>query len=107
MSLSLMGVQLFEQKSEFFNKTRNIILEHGFTEWRHHPYTDTMVLKDKFNFACLNFAAGYYNYHTSHEYVIVEDVKNSIKLGENVIGKLGNSFYEFKSTEKESDFWFD
>ena len=107
MSLSLMGVQLFEQKSEFFNKTRNIILEHGFTEWRHHPYTDTMVLKDKFNFACLNFAAGYYNYHTSNEYVIVEDVKNSIKLGENVIGKLGNSFYEFKSTKKESDFWFD
>ena len=107
MSLSLMGVQLFEQKSEFFNKTRNIILEHGFTEWRHHPYTDTMVLKDKFNFACLNFAAGYYNYHTSNEYVIVEDVKNSIKLGENVIGKLGNSFYEFKSTKKESNFWFD
>ena len=65
------------------------------------------ILKDKFNFACLNFAAGYYNYHTSNEYVIVEDVKNSIKLGENVIGKLGNSFYEFKSTEKESDFWFD
>jgi putative aminopeptidase FrvX len=107
MSLSLMGVRLFEQKSEFFNKTRNIILEHGFTEWRHHPYTDTMVLKDKFNFACLNFAAGYYNYHTSNEYVIIDDVKNSIKLGENVISKLGNSFYEFKSKQKESDFWFD
>ena len=107
MSLSLMGVRLFEQKSEFFNKTRNIILEHGFTEWRHHPYTDTMVLKDKFNFACLNFAAGYYNYHTVNEYVVIDDVKNSIKLGENVISKLGNSFYEFKSKEKESDFWFD
>ena len=106
MSLSLMGVQLFEQKSEFFDKTRNIILEHGFTEWRHHPYTDTMVLKERFNFACLNFAAGYYNYHTRNEYVVVEDVKNSINLGENVIKELGNSFYEFKSSEKESDFWF-
>ena len=106
MSLSLMGVKLFEEESEFFNKTRNIILEHGFTEWRHHPYTDTMVLKERFNFACLNFAAGYYNYHTRNEYVVVEDVKNSINLGENVIKELGNSFYEFKSSEKESDFWF-
>ena len=39
MSLSLMGTQLFEQDSQFFNKTKGLILEHGFTEWRHHPYT--------------------------------------------------------------------
>ena len=106
MSLSLMGVQLFEQKSEFFDKTRNIILEHGFTEWRHHPYTDTMVLKERFNFACLNFAAGYYNYHTRNEYVVVEDVKNSINLGENVIKELGNKFYEFNSVKKKSNLYF-
>ena len=106
MSLSLMGVKLFEEKSEFFNKTRNVILEHGFTEWRHHPYTDTMILKEKFNFACLNFAAGYYNYHTCNEYVVVEDVINSINLGENVIKKLGNSFYEFKLDQKKSSPWW-
>ena len=106
MSLSLMGTQLFEEKSEFFNKTKNIILEHGFTEWKHHPYTDNMVLKEKFDFACLNFAAGYYRYHTDNEYVVVEDVENSIKLGENVIKKLGNSFYEFKVSKKDSFGWF-
>ena len=43
------------------------------------PYTDNMVLKEKFDFACLNFAAGYYRYHTDNEYVVVEDVENSIK----------------------------
>jgi len=107
MSLSLMGTQLFEQDSEFFNKTKGLILEHGFTEWRHHPYTDTMVLKERFNFACLNFAAGYYNYHSNNEYVIVEDVLNSTLLGEGVIKKLGNKFYEFKVTKKDSLSWFD
>lgn len=107
MSLSLMGTQLFEQDSEFFNKTKDLILEHGFTQWRHHPYTDTMVLKERFNFACLNFAAGYYNYHSNNEYVIVEDVLNSTLLGEGVIKKLGNSFYEFKVTKKDSFDWFD
>ena len=107
MSLSLMGTQLFEQDSEFFNKTKGLILEHGFTEWRHHPYTDTMVLKKRFNFACLNFAAGYYNYHSNNEYVIVEDVLNSTLLGEGVIKKLGNKFYEFKAPKKDSFGWFD
>ena len=106
MSLSLMGTQLFEQDSEFFNKTKGLILEHGFTEWRHHPYTDTMVLKERFNFSCLNFAAGYYNYHSNNEYVIVEDVLNSTLLGESVIKKLGNEFYEFKTTKKDSFDWF-
>ena len=107
MSLSLMGTQLFEQDSEFFNKTKDLILEHGFTEWRHHPYTDTMVLKERFNFSCLNFAAGYYNYHSNNEYVIVEDVLNSTLLGESVIKKLGNKFYEFKVSKKDSFDWFD
>jgi len=107
MSLSLMGTQLFEQDSEFFNKTKGLILERGFTEWRHHPYTDTMVLKERFNFSCLNFAAGYYNYHTDNEYVIIDDVVNSTLLGESVIKELGNKFYEFKATQKDSFSWFD
>lgn len=107
MSLSLMGTQLFEQDSEFFNKTKGLILERGFTQWRHHPYTDTMVLKERFNFSCLNFAAGYYNYHTDNEYVIIEDVVNSTLLGESVIKELGNEFYEFTVPKKDSFGWFD
>ena len=60
----------------------------------------------RFNFSCLNFAAGYYNYHTDNEYVIVEDVLNSTLLGENVIKELGNKFYEFNSVKKKSNLYF-
>ena len=44
-----------------------------------------MVLKEKFDFSCLNFAAGYYGWHSSTEYVVIEDVQNAINLGEKVI----------------------
>jgi len=54
-----------------------------------------MMLKKKFNFPCLNFAAGYYRYHTPYEYVVVEDVQNAINLGLKVVKQLGNKKYEF------------
>jgi tripeptide aminopeptidase len=95
MSKSLMGVKLYEEESKFFNSVKDIILEHGFTKWLNHPYTDTMMLKKKFNFPCLNFAAGYYRYHTKNEYVVVEDVQNAINLGLKVVHQLGNEKYQF------------
>ena len=97
MSLSLMGVKLFKENSEFINKTKDVILEHGITEWLNHPYTDTMMLKKKFDFSCLNFAAGYYNYHTKNEYVIIEDVFNALTLGLKVTNILGENKYKYKS----------
>jgi tripeptide aminopeptidase len=101
MSKTLMGVPLYKENSEFIQKCENLILEHGITEWRHHPYTDTMVLKERFNFSCLNFAAGYYGWHSDHEYVVVEDVENAINLGQKVIKILGNKKYKFKYKKKE------
>ena len=96
MSKTLLGVKLYEQDGEFIKKCENLILEHGISEWRHHPYTDTMVLKEKFDFSCLNFAAGYYGWHSSTEYVVIEDVQNAINLGEKVIIELGNKKYPYK-----------
>lgn len=100
LSESLMGVTLFERNSEFINKVEGIILEHGFTEWLAHPYTDIMILKQKYNFACLNLAAGYYKYHSKFEYVIIDDVKNAIETGEKIINTLGNEKYLFEGDHK-------
>jgi len=95
MSLTLMGVKLFEEDSEFFTSVKDIILEHGLKNWHNHPYTDTMRLKEKFDFSCLNFAAGYYNYHTAEEYVVVEDVQNTCNMAVKVIEKLGENKYTY------------
>ena len=106
MSLTLMGVKLFEEDSEFFTSVKDIILEHGLKNWYNHPYTDTMRLKEKFDFSCLNFAAGYYNYHTAEEYVVVDDVQNTCDMAVKVIEKLGENKYTYihkKQLIKEYD----
>lgn len=93
------GVQLFDRDGEFFNVCDEVLTE-GFNnrnDYQSHPYTDVMALKRKYNFSCINFAIGYYDYHTKHEYVVVEDVFNGIKTGKNMIEKLGNKLYPLKS----------
>jgi acetylornithine deacetylase/succinyl-diaminopimelate desuccinylase-like protein len=57
-------------------------------------------LKNKFDFACINFAIGYYDYHTRNEYVVVEDVYNGIETGKKMIQELGNKKYQYKSESK-------
>ena len=94
MSMSLMGKDLFGKRTNFGEKVSPLILEHGITDWAKHPYTDIWPLMEKFNFSCLNLAAGYYNYHTPTEYVIVDDVTNAFELGLKLHETLGENFYE-------------
>lgn len=92
-----MGVKLFDRNDSFF-KICNEVLTTTFNpecKYQSHPYTDVYALKQKFDFSCINFAIGYYNYHTANEYVIVEDVYNGIETGKEMIEKLGNIKYPF------------
>lgn len=90
------GSQLFDRDSEFFTKidkvlTENMVLED--MDYMTHPYTDVWALRNKFDFACINFSIGYYNYHTKNEYVIPEDVYNGIKMGREMIDSLGYTLH--------------
>jgi putative aminopeptidase FrvX len=89
MSLTLMGRYLFNQKSEFADKVTGLIKEHGISNWAYHPYTDAWQIVEKFDIACLNLAAGYYQYHTANEYVVVDDVENGYQLGLKLVEVLG------------------
>lgn len=93
LSFTLMGDHLFDENSEFGDKTKNLILENGITKWERHPYTDVWQLIQKFDFQCLNLAAGYFDYHTPNEYVVVEDVQNSLELGIKLSEILGEKKY--------------
>jgi putative aminopeptidase FrvX len=97
-----MGTQLFDKKSEFFEKCDSVLTE-GFqnrNKYQSHPYTDVYALKNLFDFSCINFAVGYYNYHTPNEYVIVEDVFNTLDIGKKMIENLGCKKYT-KSIDKK------
>ena len=105
MSLTLMGVKLFNEKSEFGEKVGNLILEHGIDSWERHPFTDIWPLMEKFGFSCLNLAAGYHRYHTSNEYVVIDEVQNSFELGLRLHEILGENYYERVKEVKPSYSW--
>jgi di/tripeptidase len=98
-----MGVKLFDKESDFFNKCDKVLTE-GFNsrnKYQSHPYTDVYALKQQFDFSCINFAVGYYNYHTPNEYVIVDDVFNTLDIADRIIGELGCKKYEKKVDSKK------
>jgi len=102
------GAKLFERDSEFFKKCDMVISE-GMDDKRKymvHPYTDVYALKTKFDFSCINFSIGYYNYHTRHEYVIVEDTFNGIEMGKKMIELLGyEKYFHDKQVSESFRYW--
>jgi putative aminopeptidase FrvX len=86
------GQVLFDRDSEFFEKVDKVLTEGMDNEnmqYMVHPYTDVYALRGKFNFQCVNFSIGYYDYHTANEYVVIEDVFNGIEMGRKMIESLG------------------
>jgi len=90
-----MGVQLFGRKTEFFDTCHKVLTESfdNNQKYQKHPYTDVYALRQLFDFSCINFSIGYYDYHTKNEYVVIEDVYNGIKTGKQMIESLGYKQY--------------
>lgn len=101
------GAKLFDRDGEFFEKCNIVLTENMSDKMRYmvHPYTDVYALKTKFDFSCINFSIGYYNYHTRNEYVIVEDTFNGIEMGKKMIELLGTKKYT-KSLETSDRFYY-
>lgn len=96
-----MGVKLFDKFDDFF-KISDKVLNEGFQgrqKYGSHPYTDVYALKNKFDFSCINFSIGYYNYHTENEYVVIEDTFNGIETGKKLIENLGYKKYQVSITK--------
>ena len=93
-----MGLRLFDRKGDFFKIVDKVLTESfkGKNKYHSNPYTDVYALKVKFDFSCINFSIGYYDYHTKNEYVVVEDVYNGIETGKKMIEKLGYKFYRYE-----------
>jgi putative aminopeptidase FrvX len=96
------GQVLFDRDSEFFQKVDKVLTEGMVNEdmrYMVHPYTDVYALRGKFDFSCINFSIGYYDYHTPNEYVVIEDVFNGIEMGRKMIEDLGYTLH-FKEAKK-------
>lgn len=101
------GQVLFDRNTEFFEKCDKVLTEgmdNSLMQYMVHPYTDVYALRSKFDFSCINISIGYYNYHTKHEYVVVEDVFNGIEMGRKMIEGLGNKLH-YKESVKQTKWW--
>lgn len=98
------GQVLFDRDTDFFKKIDKVLTEGMIKEnmqYMTHPFTDVYALRGKFNFSCINFSIGYYDYHTRDEYVVIEDVFSGIKMGKKMIEDLGYTLHYKKSQVKE------
>lgn len=98
------GNVLFDRDSDFFEKCDKVLTEGMVNEdmrYMVHPYTDVYALSDKFDFSCINFSIGYYDYHSPQEYVVIEDVYNGIEMGKQMIESLGYFKHKKRQDEKK------
>jgi len=85
------GVKLFDE--DFKEEITQTLNESGYTKFSIDPFTDVHQLATKYDFNCLNLGCGYYRQHTDSEYVVIEEVSNSLKVGIKLIDKLGIKKY--------------
>ena len=97
-SYSSGGVQLFKDEGRAIKTIERILTFHELTTWQHHPATDVMVLKHRFNFTCFNVPCGYYNFHTNNEFVDIHEVGIAIRVGEGMLTALGCKSYPFAAS---------
>ncbi len=101
------GVRLFESKGDFISRIIPVFENYmGVSPYlQSHPYTDVSQIKIKGDFSCINFSCGYYNMHTSSEFVVVKDVEDSFNLALRVVEKLGNEKYEYTYVRPTNNYY--
>lgn len=106
------GTRLYEKDGEFINIALplfNSVMGVN-ADPQSHPYTDVSQIKRKGDFSCINFSCGYYQMHTSNEFVVVDDVERAIDFANQLVSSLGYKKYEFeyqKPDWKSNGFLFD
>ena len=101
VSYTSSGTRLFANNGEFIQAAAPVLQAHGLTRWQHHPFTDVMALRGRFDFSCLNLSCGYYNWHRPDEFVVLAEVEDELKAGEALIAALGCRSYPFKAGAEE------
>jgi hypothetical protein len=85
--------------SEFSQKVNSVLEDNTIQEYALRVQSFDNAIKSSFDFCGANLSIGYYNYRSSDEYVVLEDVEKGINIGKKMIEKL--SFDKYKCPKKE------
>lgn len=94
------GTRLYEKDGTFIKLIKPLFEDilNVKSDEQSHPYTDIMQIKKKGDFSCINFSCGYYNMHSSEEFVVVSDVEKSIEFAKEIVFYLGLEKYKYQAT---------
>jgi len=92
------GIRLFEKDGDFITRTKKLFTQTMGVEplLQSHPYTDVSQLKKKADVSCINFSCGYYNMHTTSEFIVLDDVNRAISLGLSMVSEFGYEKQEYQ-----------
>jgi len=101
------GIRLYESHGEFIKRIVPVFEKTmGVSPYQQsHPYTDVSQIKMKGDFSCINFSCGYYNMHTTSEFVVIDDVSKSLNLAIKVVDELGNEKYPYTYIRPTNDYY--
>lgn len=89
------GVKLFDDS--FLEKISPSLNRFGFNNFvEHRPFTDVARIREKLDYNTINMGAGYYNYHSPEEYVMIWEMENTISCAIEMISTLGNTHQKFE-----------
>lgn len=99
---SCSGVMLFD--NDFFEEyVKDVAKKHGVDNFRHEPYTDVKVIRQKTELACMNFSNGGYAPHSKTEWQSYSDACKGEALGEALINRLGDKQYKIPYDKAQQD----
>lgn len=89
------STRLFANDGEFIQTAAPVLAAHGLARWQHHPFTDVMALRQRFDFSCLNLSSGYHHWHRPDEYLVLHEVEAALAAGADLVRALGCRWYPF------------
>lgn len=102
-SYSCWGIKLFDEKF-FCTYLEPLANSCGRIKYFADPYTDVRNIRERKGLACMNMGAGYYDYHSSSEYCIVEHMDQACEIGLSLVESLGLKRYIIPLEFETEDF---
>ena len=89
------GVRLFANDGEFIRRAAPVMEQHGLTKWQHHPFSDVMIIRQRFPISCLNVSSGYHRWHRQDEFIDTEELHAAVESAKAMLKALGCASYPF------------
>lgn len=90
---NISGTKLFDDK---FQKTIQRILDKHFRKVTHGGITDVGEIAENNNVMVANMSCGYYDPHTENEYIVIDDVYDTLEMCEQILKKTSHQRWEME-----------